>query len=101
MKKIIIIASTILASVSLIGCNTMNNVGQAGTAVVDGGVKVVSTTGRAVGTVVGTGVGVVGTGVTVVGKGVTSVGNTVTRQKVIMRNGQRYTVVNGKYVLVR
>lgn len=109
MKRIIT-SSALLMSVSLVGCNTMNNVSQYsnqtvgagvnyGAHVVGTGVGYVANTGafigNGVGKVVDTGVGVV------TGHRATYHQVGYTNKHVVYHNGHRYVLKNGRYVLVR
>lgn len=112
MKKSLIISATLLASLSLVGCNSMNNaMNDTGnfatstvgtgmhytTSVVGTGVGVVTGTGAAIGrgfgTVVGTGTGIV-TGQRVYYKPTGYYHKT----QVIYRHGHHYMLKNGRYV---
>ena len=119
MKKLIITSAALLASLSLVGCHTTNDVAQFsnntvgkgvqyGAKTVGAGVGVVSNTGafvgRSVGTVVGTGVGVVGSGVGMVTGQKTYHNNMNSSYKtkgVVYHKGHYYKMQHGKYVLVR
>lgn len=107
MKKLIISCS-VLMSLSLAGCNTMNDgmnsASQYSNHTVGRGVHYVATTGATVGRTVGTGV------TTVLGGGMGLVtGKTVSTKYVthynkngmMYRNGHAYRLQNGQYVLVR
>ncbi|KTC89867.1 hypothetical protein OQJ18_06710 [Fluoribacter dumoffii] len=109
MKRIIT-SSTLLISLSLMGCNTMNNVSQYSNSTVGAGVNYGAR-------VVGTGVGYVADTGAFVGKGVgtvidTGVGTVMGspskytsqpgyhNKHIVYRNGHRYMLENGRYVLV-
>jgi len=112
MKKLLLISSMAAASLSLIGCHTMNNMGEAGGEVTGAGVRVVSTTGKVIGTtgkviVDGTGTGqVIGTTVDrsarfVTGNSSTTYNDTMGQKAtMVKKNGHTYKMVQGKYVLV-
>lgn len=104
MKKLIIGCSVVM-SLNLVGCNTLDSASQFSNNTVGKGVKYVSTTGAYVGRTVGNGVGtVLGTGVGMVsGKTVNTKQqvNTYNKKGLIYRDGHAYQVQNGKYVLVR
>ena len=84
MKKPIIISSFLLLTVSLVGCNTLHNVGAFGANTVGAGVNVVTGTGAFLGRGLDRGVGFV-TG----------------RDGLIYRHGHYYKVKHGRYVYVR
>ena len=117
MKKLLLISSMAAASLSLIGCHTMNNMGEAGGEVTGAGVKVVSTTGKVIGTtgkviVDGTGRVISGTGQVigttvdrsarfVTGNSSTTYNDTMGQKAtMVKKNGHTYKMVQGKYVLV-
>ncbi len=101
--KTLIIGCSVLMSLSLVGCNTMNDgmnkTSQFSNNTVGRGVHYVATTGATVGKTVGTGV------TTVLGGGMDLVtGKTVTHynnKNVMYRNGHTYKLQHGQYVLVR
>ncbi len=100
MKRLILMPIGILLSLSLTGCHsTMNNAGQAANATVGTGVKYGVRT-------VGTGVGVVTNAGAAVADGVGNVASAgvslVTGQpRIVYKNGHRYQMMNGRYVMVR
>ncbi|QMT59847.1 MULTISPECIES: hypothetical protein [unclassified Legionella] len=102
--KAIITSTALLMSLSLVGCNTMNQAAQYSNQTVGAGVKYganvvgtgvgfIANTGAAVGHGVGR---VVGTGVGVV------TGHTVykAQPQYVDHNGHKYMLQNGRYVLV-
>ncbi|AYK03000.1 hypothetical protein CAB17_09300 [Legionella sainthelensi] len=110
MKKYIITSSALLMALSLVGCNTMNDVSQYSNSTVGAGVKYGATAvGTGVGYIadtgafIGNGVGkVVGTGVGLVSGQPATYQNVGTyhHNQVIYHNGHRYMLKNGHYVLV-
>lgn len=96
MKKLLIISSTCLFSLSLVGCQTMDSAAKAGGSVVDTGVHAISYTGHAVGSTIGTGVNYL-TGHSTTQKTV----NNYHRNDIVNHNGHQYRLHNGQYVLVR
>ncbi|WP_454783243.1 hypothetical protein [Legionella sp. WA2022007384] len=102
--KLILTSSALLMSLSLVGCNTMNQASQYSNSTVGAGVKYGAN-------VVGTGVGFIADTGAAVGHGVGKVvdtgvgvvtGHTVYKAKpqYVNHNGHRYMLQNGRYVLV-
>jgi uncharacterized lipoprotein NlpE involved in copper resistance len=111
MKKLIITSSALVMSLSLVGCNTLNNTASYTSSTVGTGLQYGART-------IGAGVGVVGNTGYAVGRGVgnvfgSTVGwvsgkpvnyrytNTYNRNDIIYRNGHQYVVQNGRYVRIR
>ncbi|PWY56484.1 hypothetical protein DGG96_02290 [Legionella qingyii] len=104
--KVIVTSSALLMSLSLVGCNTMDQASQYSNSTVGAGVKYGAN-------VVGTGVGFIADTGAAVGNGVGKVVDTgvgvVTEHKVsyhkakpqyVYYNGHRYMLQNGRYILV-
>lgn len=105
MKKLIVASSALLASLTLVGCNTMSDVGNYTSSTVGTGMKYgAQTIGAGVGVVANTGAAV-GKGVgTVVGAGAGLLtGQPVYshQRNVVYHNGHRYVLKNGRYVRVQ
>lgn len=103
MKKLLIVPSALLMSLSLAGCNTANTMmdgtQQLGSRTVGTGMGFVANTGNYVGQSVGN---VIGTSTGwVMGKPATYQGKAYTGQQVVYHNGHPYMLKNGKYVRVR
>lgn len=108
MKKILVISSAVAISLSLAGCNTMNDTTRFANSTVGTGVKyTANTVGAGVGVISNTGAAI-GQGVgTVVNSGVGLVSGHPARYQhnqyhkqaqTIDRNGHQYMLRNGKYV---
>ncbi len=96
MKKLVIIGSACLFSLSLVGCQTMDNAAKAGGSVVDTGVHAVSYTGHAVGSTIGSGVNFL-TGHSTTQHGM----HNYHKNGIVYHNGHQYRIQHGQYVLIR
>lgn len=102
----VLTSSALLLTLSLAGCNTMNDAAQFGSSTVGTGVKYgANTVGAGVGflantgAAVGSGVGsVVNTGYGVVTSPMTHFTGKASNKQVVYHNGHRYLLKNGKYV---